>query len=67
MSLRCIFCRAQGHFSFCSEVRCEDEAAVRVDAAEVVDEEAGDGARDERGDQRALTDAFNGPELCERE
>ena len=38
---------------------------MRVDAAQVADEEAGDGTRDEGGNERAFADAFDRSELRE--
>ena len=43
-------------------MRCEVNAAVGVDAAQVAQIEAGDDAGQERGDQRAFADALDGAE-----
>lgn len=46
-------------------MRREYKCAVRIDTAQVMDEEACDGACDEGGNQRAFTDALDGTELRE--
>ena len=46
-----------------SNVRREYEIALRIDTAQMADEEACDRAGNEGGDQRAFADAFDGSKL----